>query len=381
MDRYPSLSLSPKPLEAARLVNPNFISLKTTALQSIRDFIKTVYALSRTAQYRQQIQSLDSDLARMEFPNQSVLMAYDFHLTSNGEPKLIEVNTNASGFLISELLYTDTDSAFSGSLEKLKKSFVTELQSLFPSLKSPEACIFDEDLLNQKMLPEFYMYKGLMESWGWRVQVEDYKNLKWKNESLVDPQGERLHFLYNRLNDFYLSRPESADLRRAYFSKQTVFSPQPQEYWLLADKQRLVEWSDLQFWDKLSATDEQKQIIDRVLLKSFAKSSFESLEQIWKQRKKLFFKPFRMYGGKSAFKGANISRTAFERIFSDEKIMIQEFCPAPKFKDASGEEWKYDLRFFVYRDEIQLGIARIYQGQVTNFNKVGGGFCRIRIED
>jgi len=45
--------------------------------------------------------------------------------------------------------------------------------------------------------------------------------------------------------------------------------------------------------------------------------------------------------------------------------------------DSYLENWKFDVRFFVYRDQIQLAVARVYQGQVTNFSSRYGGLTAI----
>jgi hypothetical protein len=38
------------------------------------------------------------------------------------------------------------------------------------------------------------------------------------------------------------------------------------------------------------------------------------------------------------------------------------------------QDMKLDLRNYVYRDQVQLVAARLYQGQTTNFRTPGGGF-------
>ncbi len=53
---------------------------------------------------------------------------------------------------------------------------------------------------------------------------------------------------------------------------------------------------------------------------------------------------------------------------------------APSVETAEdGQEFKMDLRLFVYRNHL-LGVgARLYQGQVTNLRTEGGGFAPVRI--
>ena len=64
-----------------------------------------------------------------------------------------------------------------------------------------------------------------------------------------------------------------------------------------------------------------------------------------------------------------------------EDILIQKYMPAQRIPIADPrsvlQNWKFDLRFFVYGEEVQLAAARAYQGQVTNFASPMGGFALI----
>jgi hypothetical protein len=379
---FPRVQLSPSPLKPDTLLSDVTLEVKKSVLKKVEAFVRTVHAASRRPLYREKIHAHDADLYSTPAQNDSVLMAYDFHLSAAGEPRLIEINTNASGYLITALLYElrSIPAPMGPPLDFLRKSFFREWQASGRT-EAPRVAIIDESLELQKMLAEFYMYQSLFESWGWPSVIDDYQNFFWQKGRLVDKKGGDVSFVYNRLNDFYLSRPQSKELREAYLSGQVIFSPQPRDYQLLADKQRLVEWSRPGFWDGLLEEPEAKSLIEEVLLKSHSRADFPDLEKLWGERKKYFFKPLRMYGGKSAFKGANISRVAFDRIFADDQSMAQEICPAPRIRDKNGAEWKYDLRFYVYRDEVHSAVGRIYQGQVTNFSSLGGGFCCLRFVD
>ena len=45
--------------------------------------------------------------------------------------------------------------------------------------------------------------------------------------------------------------------------------------------------------------------------------------------------------------------------------------------DAGHQDMKLDLRAYVYRGQVQLVAARLYQGQTTNFRTPGGGFAAV----
>ena len=65
-----------------------------------------------------------------------------------------------------------------------------------------------------------------------------------------------------------------------------------------------------------------------------------------------------------------------------DDILIQRYAPAQKVPSDDERSvlsnWKFDLRAFVYEDQVLLMAARIYQGQVTNFSSPMGGFTLVR---
>ena len=53
-------------------------------------------------------------------------------------------------------------------------------------------------------------------------------------------------------------------------SRKTCFTPNPFEYFLLADKQRMIDWSNDSFWDKINIDSSQKKLIQSILLKTLS---------------------------------------------------------------------------------------------------------------
>ena len=45
-----------------------------------------------------------------------------------------------------------------------------------------------------------------------------------------------------------------------------------------------------------------------------------------------------------------------------------------------GVDYKYDLRVYAFEGKVQLIGARLFQGQLMNFQTVGGGFAGVRIQ-
>jgi hypothetical protein len=261
---------------------------------------------------------------------------------------LIEVNTNASAFLLTELLYkTAGNSGPQDSLTALHDAFKSELAFGEEKNRPPCLAIIDEKIPEQKMYLEFLMYKDLFQSWGWSAALLDVEQVKSENYDLI----------YNRYTDFTFSEARSAQLRASYLQNKTIFSPHPREYLLLANKDRLQDFS--------------KADLSPAILKSFSIKNYPNPETVWEQRKKLFFKPAQMYGAKAVYRGSSISRRMFTEILQRDYI-AQEFCSPGEWQG-----WKYDLRFYVYKDRVQLASARLYQGQVTGFSTLGGGLAQV----
>src|SRR5690606_5934861 len=114
------------------------------------------------------------------------------------------------------------------------------------------------------------------------------------------------------------------------------------------------------------------------VLRSFSVRQFvdtHGSEALWEMRKNLIFKPLNAYGGKGVYRGKSITHKVFDQLV-ELPTMAQEFV-APGILEAEGADLKWDLRFYVYEDQIQLAVARLYRGQITNFEDQLGGFAAI----
>ncbi|MBK8202045.1 MAG: hypothetical protein IPK68_06920 [Bdellovibrionales bacterium] len=390
-ENYPSTEALPD-LDLLHMVSPYVIEVENGTIERIRSFIESAYSLSRTAEYQAKIQKDDTEVFSHPSRNQSVLMAYDFHTPLQRE-SLIEINTNAAMFLISDLLnqiqgiHLKSKNDFS-PIQALKESFLEEFRAFSrnPTCSPKKIVITDENLKQQKRYVEFLMYRDLFASWGWNPEIVEFQDLRPDptSRSLLTPAGERIDLLYNRYCDFYLSRPESLHLRRAYLEGWCCVSPNPFEYLLLADKNRMAELSSPSFQNQLSnaISPASWKALKSSILPTFDIQSFQDRETLWINRKKFIFKPKNQYGGKSVYRGDGLTHSVFERAVN-ENFLVQEYVPAPEPRltkpSLAPKGWKYDLRFYVYRDEIQNIVARLYKGQVTNFHEPLGGFASINI--
>ena len=214
------------------------------------------------------------------------------------------------------------------------------------------------------------MYQDFLESFGWKSQIYDTASLKTDSHgNLKDNKGHRIDFCYNRHTDFYFK--DSSHLKESYSRGKCAFSPHPTEYFLLADKNRLCDWSlHKSKWPALSK-------IQNSLLNTF-KLSPENQERAWQHKKRYIFKLAGKYGGKGVYRGQNLTRKTFQMLCQNETV-FQDYLPSPLWRDSQGIQWKFDLRAFVYAGEVQQIIARCYQGQLTNFKNFGGGMAPVRI--
>jgi len=357
-------------LVSENLISPFSIRLPKSVLSEVQKSIQVLFSLRENKNYQNSYQQELAALDIQDPGNKSICMSYDFHVTSDNHIKLIEVNTNASFLALGYEMYKMKGMALpvaDFSYDEIRKDIETELKIFGrPALTSPKVAIIDEEPENQRLYAEFLVFNELFKSWGWDSKILDIKEV---NTEYID-------FIYNRYTDFFLNQPASNNLKKAFVQKQSCFSPNPYEYFLLADKQRMIDWSVSENLNKWQVTPEDQAIIQAVVPASHS-LEVANKEEIWAQRKGFFIKPKRAYGSKQSYRGGSISRKAFDELVGQEFI-AQGFVPAPEqvFKTPEGDtSFKYDLRCYAYQGRLQMIVARLYQGQVTNLRTPLGGFA------
>ena len=355
---YPSAPIVKEQL--LNCISPFTIEIPSSSFSQMETAIKTIYQWSRDNP------SLDMpEISKVKIKNQSVLMAYDFHLDENNIPKLIEINTNASGFLVTDLIHK-SHGLQTNALESLRQSFFKEWHLFSDSSLPPiYTAIVDENIDTQKMKFEFFMYHDLMNTWEWKNNVLDVKSLKINpKDKLIDPDNIEIDFIYNRLTDFYFKNWPL--LNRAYNKQKSCFSPNPKEYSSLADKRNLC------FLYERSKTSSDS-LLKKILIPS---ELLDMKQDAWENKKTLFFKPIESYGGRGSYRGKTITKKKFSEL---KNYIVQEYASPAIWKDPINQnQWKFDIRAYVYQDQIQLLGGRVYKGQVTNFHNPFGGFCLIQ---
>ena len=107
--------------------------------------------------------------------------------------------------------------------------------------------------------------------------------------------------------------------------------------------------------------------------------SEENSDQLWKDRKQLFFKPVSGYGSRGAYRGAKLTRRVWHDIVHADYVAQAIVPPSERKLILSGEErsLKLDIRCVSYNSKIQQLSARLYRGQTTNLRTEGGGLATV----
>ena len=400
------------------LVCPHALRIPKQVLAEAKSIVAAFFELRMSAAWQGHVleqTGLTHPNAADEPGNFSALMGYDFHLNKEGQLKLIEINTNASMSLISDALYrmAGVQDPWQGRFRNLVvETFRSEYQLSQAGEGSAlrSIAIADEAPLEQRLYLEFLLYQELFENHGIDCRIEDSGELGFDPTSrrLRSSDGTQIDLVYNRDTDFYLETPRTSSLREAWLARAACVSPNPREYALLADKTRLIELSKhsktgttaeastkavtetkteaqtagAPLATRFGISEKSASLITSCLLHARDVDPADA-DRLWESRNRLFFKPKRSFGGKAVYRGSSVSRRVFNEHILKNDYVAQEFAPPTTVSLPSddfgqgGGEFKFDLRFFAYRGEVQLGIARLYQGQTTNFQNAGGGVATL----
>ena len=318
-----------------------------------------------------------------------VFFGYDFHVTEGGFG-LIEINTNAGGAMLDAVL------------ARAQRACCPAMEHLVPPLATADAlearivamfrhewmlsgharalrsiAIVDEAPGQQYLYPEFLLFEQLFERHGLQAVIADPSEfslrggLLWHGELAID-------LVYNRLTDFSLATPASATLREAYLENAMVLTPHPQAHALYADKRNLALLSDAKRLHALGVP----QATQDVLLASIPHTEVvdpANAERLWRERRRLFFKPFAGFGGRAAYRGDKLTRRVWQEILAGDYIAQALVTPGERVisDQEPAQVLKFDLRDYTYDGQVQWVAARLYQGQTTNFRTPGGGFAPV----
>ncbi|MBF0177050.1 MAG: hypothetical protein HQL63_09420 [Magnetococcales bacterium] len=365
------------------------VQLPRRHLRAMLRFVRAVHALSRQPGYIDRVTRELPETARYDPGHASVMMGYDFHLTPDG-PRLIEINTNAGGILLAYAAQHPGSPAFhphppletllrSGPVTRFLDSFATEMglwQGSAPA-KPERMVILDEHPPGQYLYREMCLLAELFRYWGVETGIVDPGELTMSEQG-VFWDGKPVAMVYNRHCDFYLAGSPLAGLATAYRAGRVCLTPNPRTYALLADKRRMILMSDATALASAGVDDPTIRLLTEVVPTTRLLAEVD-LEMIWRERKAWVLKPVSASGSKGVLTGEKMSR---KRFLEQEPgtTLVQRLVP-PSLTPVPGEEkpMKTDLRLFAYQDRILGVAARLYRGQVTNFQMPGSGYGPVRI--
>jgi len=339
--------------------------------------------------YRERVLAYAGETARRQPKARGVFLGYDFHLGANG-PQLIEINTNAGGGMVNALLgraqracCEHFDAMLPGSLaqQPVESVFLDMFRAEWRLARGDEPlrriAIVDVAPREQYLYPEFVLFRKLFERHGIEAVICDPRSLACAGGALTHAGG-RIDLVYCRLTDFGFDESASAALRRAWMEDAAVITPHPHAHALYADKRNLVALTDAAWLARIGVDAVTRETLAGGIPLTLRVRGFDP-QELWRNRRALFFKPAAGYGSRAAYRGDKLTRRVFEQILEGDYVAQRMVLPSRRRVGVAGTavDLKLDLRNYVYAREVQLVAARLYEGQTTNFRTPGGGFAPV----
>ncbi|MCF7971860.1 MAG: hypothetical protein K9L22_11945 [Methylococcaceae bacterium] len=358
-------------------ISQHTVNLSRHALKQMIRVVHDLQNLSENPLYPSKLSKL-AGIAQVHAQNYSVLMAYDFHVTDTQEVKLIEVNTNAGGlWLACGIEYPSKQPLPEKLARQLLSTFIQEYQLFIQNVQAkPKLIAIVDQLPEQQFLyPEMQGFVQLFKQAEIDCIITDPSEITANNSALYY-KGQHIDLIYNRHCDFYLASPEMQVIAQAWQQQSVCLTPNPRTYGLLADKQRMVDWSQSELLAELFSP----KIVQRLRQAIPKTQILGSLDQntTWSERKKLVFKPTTGHASRGVYIGDKLTKGKFNS-FDPQTTLVQERIKPSITITEDNTEFKTDFRLFVYRHTILAACARIYQGQVTNLRTPNGGFSQLNL--
>ncbi len=359
-------------------------------IERMANVVKAVESVVALPAYRAEVLARSPAISRHDPGGaKGVFFGYDFHVTEGGFG-LIEINTNAGGAMLNAVLARAQRAccpevhdllpppATGGALEDSILSMFRREWSLCGHERPLRSiAIVDETPEQQYLYPEFVLFQQLFQRHGLQAVIAGPAEFSlrggvlWHGELAID-------LVYNRLTDFALDAPASATLLEAYLQHAMVLTPHPQAHALYADKRNLALLGDPKRLLALGVPQATQDVLVAGI-PSTETVEPQHADRLWRERRRLFFKPFAGFGGRAAYRGDKLTQRVWQEILAGG--YVAQALVTPGGRVVSGQEpaqvLKFDLRDYVYEGSVQWVAARLYQGQTTNFRTPGGGFAPV----
>jgi hypothetical protein len=357
--------------------------------RQIEATITTIERVANLTGYQEQALGRATGSAQHDFGPLGACMGYDFHLSNLG-PQLIEINTNAGGLLLNaalarsqEACCDEMDWAFPSSTrrdtlkQRIFDMFAAEWQHQRGATPWQSVVIVDDAPAEQYLAPEFELFRQLFTQHGINAAIADPSELSLQRGRLVH-QDQPVDMVYNRLTDFNLSEPAHLALRLAHEAQAVVLTPHPRIHALMADKRNLIALSQSELLLSWGANAADRKLLARSVPTTRLVTP-ERADELWAQRRQLFFKPVAGYGAKAAYRGDKLTKRVWADILDGDFVAQALVPPSGRMIEVDGvqTDLKFDIRAYTYSGQVQLLAARMYAGQTTNFRTQGGGFAPV----
>jgi hypothetical protein len=342
-----------------------------STLQQLQTIITAIEHVIALPAYQKYVLNYAPNTAYFVPKARGVFFGYDFHIDENGNPQLIEINTNAGGALLNTCRFeTETE-------QKFVEMFQREWQISRGSQPLRTIAIVDENPETQYLYAEFILFQRLFEQHDIHAIICAPEMLRYHSQKLWH-EHTPIDLVYNRLTDFALLEPNQQALAASYLAGNAVITPHPRAHALYADKRNLTILSNAETLETLGVDEKKRDILINGIAPTILVEA-QNADSLWAERKKLFFKPAKGYGSKAAYRGDKLTKRVFAEILANDYVAQAFVPPSLQQLDIDGtlETFKFDCRAYVYNGQIQLTCARLYQGQTTNFRTRGGGFAPV----
>jgi hypothetical protein len=368
------------------------VFLERRHFEQMQRVVSAVEEIVQHPGYREMVLAEAPAIARRSPANPGVFLGFDFHIAPEG-PKLIEINTNAGGAFLNiaarDAQIACCEAAVDGfrrlpATARLEQDVVAMFQREWRLARGDAPlrtlAIVDENPTGQFLYPEFQLARQLFESHGIRARIADVSALQLDGDQL-GLDGESVDLVYNRSTDFYLAAPASVALRAAFERDLAVITPHPHAHALYANKRNLALLSNARELSRLGVEPGNAQALAAAVPATRCVEGGE--EDWWRDRKAWFFKPTGGFGSRGAYRGDKMTRRVISEVMKNDYVAQQLVPPGERHLRTPGGTgpFKVDIRCYAYAGEIQLTVARVYQGQTTNFRSAGGGFAAVHLVD
>ena len=105
----------------------------------------------------------------------------------------------------------------------------------------------------------------------------------------------------------------------------------------------------------------------------------DNAQQLWEARKTVVLQAEGGHGSKAVYRGDKVTKGVWAEIIRGGYVAQEFAAPSERMikLDGSPQTRKTDVRLYVYDGQVLLTVARLYQGQTTNFRTPGGGFAPV----